>query len=157
MRLHRPIGPRRRSLATLRCKSGELEPRRRERCTKYTYKTIMTTKQPRKANLLRFADCVGAGLRGLRLSRLAVLVAQGGPLIGAGVGPLQSERGFAQYSGVHACAMLSSLVAPHGSTLFWRNEHERLQENPRRDRRRRHARRNRPRLHPGLRQWLWLQ
>src|SRR5271154_4036532 len=85
---------------------------------------------------------------------MAVLVAQSESLIGAGVGPLQSERGLAQYSSVHACAMLSSLVAPHGSTLFWRNEHERLQENPRRDRRRRHARRNRPRLHPGLRQWL---
>src|SRR5271170_681880 len=90
---------------------------------------------------------------------MAVLVAQSESLIGAGVGPLQSERGLAQYSSVHACAMLSSLVAPHGSTLFWRNEHERLQENPRRDRRRRHARRNRPRLHPGLRRLLqlWLR
>jgi hypothetical protein len=31
MRLHRPIGPRRRSIAALRCKSGELEPGRCER------------------------------------------------------------------------------------------------------------------------------
>src|SRR5277367_5098936 len=59
--------------------------------------------------------------------------------------------------------MLSSLVAPHGSTSHMENEHERLQENPRRDRRRRHARRNRPRLHPGFRRilqqlrirWIW--
>src|SRR5271170_8159532 len=40
-------------------------------------------------NLTRFADCGGAGLRGPRLRRAAlVLVAQGEPLVGAGVGPL---------------------------------------------------------------------
>jgi hypothetical protein len=69
------------------------------------------------SNLARFADCSGAGLVGLRLSQAApVLVAQGEPLVGAGVGPLQSERGFAQYSGVRARAMLFSLVVPSGST-----------------------------------------
>src|SRR5271168_2359198 len=34
------------------------------------------------------------------------------------VGPLQIERRSAQFSGVHACAMYSSLVAPLGSTFL---------------------------------------
>ena len=32
------------------------------------------------------------------------------------MGHLQGKRGFAPYSGVGACVMFSSLVAPHGST-----------------------------------------
>lgn len=34
------------------------------------------------------------------------------------LGPLQIKRRSARFSGVHACAMYSSLVAPHGSTFL---------------------------------------
>src|SRR5271163_2604930 len=61
---------------------------------------------------------------------------------------------------VQCCPRWSRHTVRHS---FGEDEHERLQENPRRDRRRRHARRNRPRLHPGFRRilqqlrirWIW--
>ena len=34
------------------------------------------------------------------------------------LGPLQIKRRSVRFSGVHACAMYSSLVAPHGSTFL---------------------------------------
>ena len=53
----------------------------------------MTTKQLSKIDPAQFTELRwGWGLRGLRSSRGAVLVAQGEPLLGAWVGPLQIER-----------------------------------------------------------------
>src|SRR5580700_10458193 len=44
-----------------------------------------------------------------------------GRAIEARAGPLQGKRGLAPFSGVGACVMFSSLVAPHGSTSHQEN------------------------------------